>query len=58
VCSQHPVGGGGGEVPLPEDLVRQEVENVVALVLAHEDVEGLVRKVTLLEGGLAKACRV
>jgi hypothetical protein len=31
-----------------------EVEDVAALVSAHEDTEGLVRKVTLLKGELAE----
>jgi hypothetical protein len=34
-----------------------ETENATALASAHEDVEGLVRKVTLLEGELAEAHR-
>jgi hypothetical protein len=33
-----------------------EVEDVAALVSAREDTEGLVRKVTLLKGELAKVC--
>jgi hypothetical protein len=41
-------------VTLPEDVVRQEVENSMALLPAHEDVENLVRKVTLLEGELVE----
>jgi hypothetical protein len=37
-------------VTLPEDVVRREVENTAALTPAHEGIEDLVRKVTLLEG--------
>jgi hypothetical protein len=37
--------------------VRRGAKNVVVLAPAHEDVEGLVRKVTLLEGELAQARR-
>jgi hypothetical protein len=44
-------------VTLPEDVARQEVENTATLAYAHEEVEGLVQKVTLLEGEPAKACR-
>jgi hypothetical protein len=44
-------------VILPEDVARREAENAAALALAHEDVEGLVWKVTLLEGELAEARR-
>jgi hypothetical protein len=43
-------------VTIPEDMVRRETENVVALTPAQEEVEGLVQKVTLLEGELAEAC--
>jgi hypothetical protein len=45
-----------GGVTIPEDMVRRETENVVALTPAQEEVEGLVQKVTLLEGELAEAC--
>jgi hypothetical protein len=34
-----------------------EVENTMAMASAHGDTEGLVRKVTLLEAELAKACQ-
>jgi hypothetical protein len=44
-----------GGVTLPEDVVRREAEIAVALAPAHEDIEGIVRKVTLLKGGLAEA---
>jgi chlorite dismutase len=33
----------------------QEVEDAAALASTHQDVEGLVRKVTLLEGELTEA---
>jgi hypothetical protein len=42
----------------PMELTRvREMENVVVLASVLEDVEGLIRKVSLLEGELAKACR-
>jgi hypothetical protein len=44
-------------VTLPEDVAKREVENTATLAYAHEEVEGLVQKVTLLEGEPAKACR-
>jgi hypothetical protein len=37
--------------------MRREVENATALAPTHEDIEGLVWKVTLLEGELAKVRR-
>jgi hypothetical protein len=36
-----------------EKVSRVEVENAVTLASAHEDVEGFVQKITLLEGELA-----
>jgi hypothetical protein len=36
---------------------RVEVENVVSLASAHEDAEGLLRKIALLEGELAEERR-
>jgi hypothetical protein len=38
-------------------VVRREAENIAALAPAHEDIEDLVQKVTLLEGELVEACR-
>jgi hypothetical protein len=35
-----------------ERALRIEAENAAALAFAHEDAEGLVRKITLLEGEL------
>jgi hypothetical protein len=35
---------------------RVNVENTTALASVHEDTEGLVRKVSLLEGELSEAC--
>jgi hypothetical protein len=40
-----------------ERVSRVEAENIMVWVSAHEDVEGLVQKITLLEGELAEACR-
>jgi hypothetical protein len=40
-----------------ERVSRVEAESAVALVSTREEVEGLVRKVTLLEGEHAKALR-
>jgi hypothetical protein len=37
--------------------MRREAENATALAPTHEDIEGLVWKVTLLEGELAKVRR-
>jgi hypothetical protein len=40
----------------PTELTQaQEMEDAVVLAFAHEDAEGLVWKVTLLEGELANA---
>jgi hypothetical protein len=40
---------------LQAELTRaQEVENTATLASCREDAKGLVRKVTLLEGGLAE----
>jgi hypothetical protein len=50
VRSQRPQG-----VTLPEDVARWEAANTMMLASTHEDVEGLVRKVTLLEGELVEA---
>jgi hypothetical protein len=36
-----------------ETMSRVEVENAMMLASAHEDAEGLVRKIVLLEGELA-----
>jgi hypothetical protein len=36
-----------------ERMSRVEAENVVVLASTHEDVEGLIRKIVLLEGELA-----
>jgi hypothetical protein len=36
-----------------EKVSRVEVENATTLASAHEDVEGFVQKITLLEGELA-----
>jgi hypothetical protein len=44
-------------VTLPEDVARREAEIAATLVPAQEDIEGLVRKATLLEGELAKVRR-
>jgi hypothetical protein len=41
-----------------ERMLRVEVKNVVALASACDDMEGLVRKVTLPEGELAVAHRL
>jgi hypothetical protein len=38
-------------------VVRWEAENTVALAPTHEDIEGLVQKVTLLKGELSEACQ-
>jgi hypothetical protein len=40
-----------------ERVSRAKAENTTALASAHEDAEGLVRKITLLEGGLVEECR-
>jgi hypothetical protein len=40
-----------------EKVSRVEAENVVALPLAHEDAEGLARKIALLEVELAEEHR-
>jgi hypothetical protein len=37
-----------------ESVLRVEVESTVTLASAHEDVEGLVQKIALLEGELAE----
>jgi hypothetical protein len=50
VRSQRPQG-----VTLPEDVARWEAANTMMLASTHEDVEDLVRKVTLLEGELVEA---
>jgi hypothetical protein len=47
----------GGGVTLPEDVSRREAENSVTQALTPKDIEGLVRKDTLLEGELAEARR-
>jgi hypothetical protein len=36
---------------------KVEAESVAALAFAHEEVEGLVQKIAVLEGELAEACR-
>jgi hypothetical protein len=41
-----------------EMVLRVEVENAMALVSAHEDAEGLVRKIALLEGEHAEVRHV
>jgi hypothetical protein len=38
-------------------VARWEAENTTTLPLAHADIDGLVRKVTLIEGELAEARR-
>jgi hypothetical protein len=50
-----PCGEGG--VTLPEDVSRREAENSVTQALTPKDIEGLVRKDTLLEGELAEVRR-
>jgi hypothetical protein len=40
-----------------ERVSRVEAENTAALASAHEDAEGLVRKIALLEGELVEARR-
>jgi hypothetical protein len=50
-------GGGADTLASPTELTRVwEVEDAVALVFAHDDAEGLVWKVALLEGELTKVC--
>jgi hypothetical protein len=44
-------------VTLPEDVARREAKIAATLVPTQEDIEGLVRKATLLEGELAKVRR-
>jgi hypothetical protein len=48
---------GGTDMPMSQsELTRvREVKNVAALASIWEDAEGLIRKVTLLEGELAEA---
>jgi hypothetical protein len=38
-------------------VLRVEAESTAALASAHEEAEGLVRKITLLEGELAEVRR-
>jgi hypothetical protein len=42
---------------LKSTSTRREAQNSTALALAHEDVDGLVWNVALLEGELAEARR-
>jgi hypothetical protein len=43
---------------LPMELTRaREAEDVTALASAHEDADGLVQKVTILEGELVEVCQ-
>jgi hypothetical protein len=43
------------EREIRERVSRVEMENIAMLASAHEDAEGLVRKIALLEGELAEA---
>jgi hypothetical protein len=40
-----------------EKVLRAKAEKAMALTFAHEDAEGLVQKITLLEGKLVEECQ-